>query len=725
MKIYHTKTGCFFCEFCTITVKKSCELSGEENKQMKDYPIGNLRNIAILGHGGDGKTALTECLLHFTKTIDRLGKLADGNTVSDFDPEEIKRQISIATSLAPVEYDGYKINIIDTPGYFDFAGEVMEGLDAADAAIIVVSGKSGVEVGTEKAWKYCSDFNIPCMVYVSKIDEENADYYKVVDELREAFGISICPIAIPIHEGEKVVGLVNCASMTARKFANGTVSDCPMPTDMDEKIKPIRSMITESVAETDEELMEKYFGGEEFTDDEIKYALRKGVKDRSIVPITCGSSITGMGMQTVLYNIIKYLPSPDEGNTPIGTGLDGSQVEIAYDAAAPVSLKIFKTVADQFVGKMSYFKVISGTVKQDSTLINTRTSNTEKIGRLFFMRGKKQIETDSVCAGDIGVITKLATSNTGDTLCASSRQVIFPKIEFPKPCLSMAVLPKAKGDEEKISSGLSRLLEEDPTFDMKLDTETKQQIISGLGDMHIDVVVSKLKNKFGVSVELKEPKVPYRETLKKKVKVEGKHKKQSGGHGQFGHVWIEFEPGDTEDMIFEEKVFGGAVPRNFFPAVEKGLRDCMKKGVLAGYPVVNLKATLVDGSYHPVDSSEMAFKVAASLAYKTGLAQAGPTLLEPIGKLSTHIPEENMGDVIGDINKRRGQVLGMGRDADGLSVVEAEVPMAEMHTYLIDMRSITRGRGFFTFEFLRYQEAPPVAAQKVIEAAKAEMAAEE
>lgn len=692
---------------------------------MKDYPVSNLRNVVILGHGGDGKSALMECLLYFTKTIDRLGRLADGNTVSDFDPEEIKRKVSISTSFASIEYDGCKINLLDTPGYFDFAGEVLEAMNAADAAIIVVSARSGVEVGTEKAWKYCNDYNIPRLIYISKMDEENADYYKVVDELREAFGVTICPIAIPIYENEKIMGLVNCASMTSRTFKNGVVSDCPFPTDMADKINPIRTMITESVAETNEDLLDKYMNGEEFTEDEIKGALRTGVKEKSIVPVVCGSSITGLGMQTILYNIVKYFPSPDEGNIPAGTTLDGRQIEIVPDTEAPVSLKIFKTVADQFVGKMSYFRVTSGTVKPDTTLINTRTGNSEKIGRLFFVRGKKQIETDSVRAGDIGVITKLATSNTGDTLCVSSRQVIFPKIVFPKPCLSMAVLPKTKGDEEKISSGLTRLLEEDPTFDMKMDSETKQQVISGLGDMHIDVIVSKLKNKFGVSVELKEPKVPYRETIKKKVKVEGKHKKQSGGHGQFGHVWIEFEPGDTEDMIFEEKVFGGAVPRNFFPAVEKGLRDCIKKGVLAGYPVVNLKATLVDGSYHPVDSSEMAFKVAASLAYKTGLAQANPVLLEPIGKLEVHIPEENMGDVIGDINKRRGQVLGMNSDAEGLSVVEAEVPMAEMHTYLIEMRSITRGRGYFSFAFLRYQEAPPAVAQKVIEAYKAEAQAEE
>jgi len=682
---------------------------------MKSYPISNLRNVALLGHGGDGKTSLAEALLYFTKSIDRMGKVMDGNTTCDYDPEEVKRQISISTAIAPVEYDGYKINIIDTPGYFDFEGEVAEGIKVADAAIIAVSAKGGVGVGTEKAWKRCQDAGIPTIFFVSKMDEDNADFYKTLEGLRDSFGISICPTAIPWYDGEKVIGLVNTATMTARKFANGTVSDAPMPTDMDDKISPVRDMLLESVAETSDEMMEKYFAGEEFTTDEIKAAIRSGVKDRSIVPVVCGSSFTGIGIQTILHDIVKYFPSPDEAAPIKAVNEAGDETEVTVNDKDPASVFVFKTVADQFVGKMSFFKVITGSVKPDTMLYNTRTGQNEKLGKIFIMRGKKQIDADVLGAGDIGVVTKLVATNTNDTLCSPSNKLTYSPIEFTKPCLSRAVLAQAKGEEEKISSGLNRLMEEDPTFTVETNKETKQQIISGLGDMHIDVIVSKLKNKFGVGVDLVEPKVPYRETIKKKVKVEGKHKKQSGGHGQYGHVWIEFEPGSEEDMVFEEKVFGGSVPKNFFPAVEKGLRDCVKKGVLAGYPVVNLKATLVDGSYHPVDSSEMAFKVAASLAYKAGLAQANPVLLEPIGKLEAHIPEDNMGDIIGDINKRRGQVLGMNSEGNGLSLVEAEVPMAEMQSYAIDLRSITRGRGYFNLNFERYQEAPANVAQKVME----------
>lgn len=689
---------------------------------MKSYPASNIRNVAILGHGGSGKTSLVEALLFFTKTIDRQGRVADGNTTCDFDAEEIKRQISLSTAIAPIEYEGVKINVIDTPGYFDFVGEVMEGLRAADAVVIVLSAKDGVDVGTEKAWKYCQTYHLPCLFFVSKIDEENADYYRALDQLRESFGTSICPIVVPIKEGEKYIGLVNCATMSARRLEGTKVVDVPVPND--EHITSIRDMIMESVAETSEELMEKFFAGEAFTEDEIKDALKQGVKARNIMPVLCGSAYTGLGIPTLLYEIVKYLPAPDEAAPVLAKTADGKQVEVPVSETGPVALFVFKTVADQFVGKMSFYRVLSGVIKPDTQLVNTTTGQTEKLSRLFVVRGKKQIEAEELRAGDIGVVTKLVNTNTGDALCAASRQLTLAPIDFPKPCLSLAILPKAKGDEEKISSGLTRLMEEDPTIKMELNTETHQQVVSGMGDQHIDVVVAKLRNKFGVSVDLKEPKVPYRETITKKVKVQGRHKKQSGGHGQFGDVWIEFERGEEEDLIFAENVFGGAVPRNFFPAVEKGLRECIKKGVLAGYPVVNLKATLVDGSYHPVDSSEMAFKVAASLAYKAGLAQAGPALLEPIGKLEVHIPEGNMGDIIGDVNKRRGSVLGMGTDEEGYSVVEAFVPMAEMHTYSIDLRSITRGRGHFLLTFDRYQEAPANVSQKIIEESKAEAEAE-
>ncbi len=677
---------------------------------MKQYKTGDLRNVALLSHGGDGKTTLAEAMLYISKTTDRFGKVSDGTAVCDYDPEETKRKISISTAIAPLEWNGAKVNIIDTPGYFDFAGEVKSALRVADAAIIVCSGKNGVEVGTEKSWAYAKERGLPVMIYISKLDEENADFFKIVEQLREKFGISICPIVLPITEGEKVTGYVELIGGVAKKYDNGVAVEMPIPDSIRPQLDPIKKMIDESVAETSEELMNKYFDGIPFTKDEIMKAFRGGIANGEITPVLCGSAMKLAGVDDLLDIIVDFFPAPNER--------EGLAVKV--DEAEPLSAIVFKTVADPFVGKMSFFKVGSGIMKAESTVVNARTGQQEKIGKVYYIRGKKQIETPSITAGDLGVVTKLSSVKTGDTLCAPGHIVELEGIEFPKPCLSLAVIPQSKGDEEKISSGLARLMEEDPTFRLETNRETHQQIISGLGDVQLDVIISKLKNKFGVAVDLVEPKVPYRETIKKKVKVEGKHKKQSGGHGQFGHVWIEFEPGDSEEMVFEEKVFGGAVPKNFFPAVEKGLRDCVNKGVLAGYPVVNLKATLVDGSYHPVDSSEMSFKVAASLAFKAGLTQANPVLLEPIGTLRVVIPEEMMGDIIGDINKRRGRILGMNSVENGNEEVTAEVPMAEMHKYAIDLRSMSQGRGSFELTFERYEEAPPNVAQKVIEAAKSE-----
>lgn len=684
---------------------------------MKNYEATNVRNVVVLGHGGDGKTSLVESLLYNTENIERMGKIADGNTVCDYDPEEIKRKISISLSIAPVEYQDCKINFIDTPGFFDFEGEVKEALSVADGCVIVVSAKGGVDVGTEKAWRYATQRGIPKLIYVSKIDEEHSDYYKVVDQMREKFGMSICPVAIPIVEDGKVTGTVNCANMTARKLQGNLCVDTDMPTDMDDKISPIRDMIMESVAETSEELLDKYFNGEEFTEEEVKNAMKAGVKRGAIVPVVCGCGLNGLGTHTVLYNILKYFPAASETESIEACNDKGELMTVKVGKDEPTSLFVFKTIADQFVGKMSFFKVMTGTLKPDMAFINTNSEQMEKLGHIYVIRGKKQMEVKELCTGDIGVVTKLVNTNTNDTLCSGGKLIKYHPIRFPDPVISFAVKPKNKGDEEKISSGIARLVEEDPTISFRTNPETKEQIISGLGDMHIDVQVSKLKNKFGTEVVLDTPKVAYRETIRSKVKVEGKHKKQSGGHGQYGHVWIEFEPGDQQDLVFEEKVFGGAVPKNFFPAVEKGLRDSVKKGVLAGYPVVNLKATLLDGSYHPVDSSEMAFKMAASLAYKAGLPQAKPVLLEPVGKLVVHVPEQYMGDIIGDINKRRGQVLGMDTDAMG-SVVEAYVPEAEMSKYAIDLRSITKGRGSFEYTFENYQEAPANVVAKVVEEAK-------
>ncbi|MBQ1434439.1 MAG: elongation factor G [Clostridia bacterium] len=687
---------------------------------MKQYPVEKLRNVAVMGHGGDGKSSLIEHILFHTKAIDRLGKIADGNTTSDFDPEEIKRTISISTSILPVEHDGYKINFLDTPGYFDFVGEVAEGVRVSDAALIVLSAKSGVEVGTRKAYKLAVKNNLPTMFVVNKMDEENADFYASLDSLRDNFGVKVCPISIPIIENEKFVGVVDCIRMKARRFEGGKVIDIDIPDSMQEHIEPVRNMLMESVAESSDELMEKFFDGEEFTADEIDNALKNGVREASILPVLCSSAVTGGGIPSLLANIESYFPSPAESKPEIALDAKDEEVEVPANAADPASALVFKTVADPFVGKLSYFKVMSGTVKANSELYNTRAGASEKIGRIFFVRGKKQVETTEVGLGDIGAVTKLGKTVTGDTLCASSRQIKFEGIDFPKPSLSLAIVPKAKGDEEKIASGLTRLSEEDSTFSTYNNPETRQLVISGVGDVQLDVIISKLKSKFGVEAELIEPRVAYRETIRKTAEAEGKHKKQSGGAGQFGVVQIRFEPitDGSSDFEFVNAIVGGVVPKEFIPAVEKGLRESMQHGVLAGYPMVGVKATLFDGKYHPVDSKEVAFKSAARLSYKAACAQASPVLLEPIGKAEVHIPDDYMGDVIGDMNKRRGQILGMDKDADGMSVVSAYVPMSEMHTYAIDLRSMTRGQGDFTIEFDRYEQVPDSAAQKIIADAK-------
>ncbi|MCG8499098.1 MAG: elongation factor G [Firmicutes bacterium] len=688
---------------------------------MKQYPISKVRNVCLMSHGGAGKTSLAEAMLYNTGVLDRFGKVTDGTTTTDYDPEEIKRKISISTALAPCEWKGDKFNIIDTPGYFDFVGGVMEGVRVADAAVILVSGKSGVAVGTEKAWKYAVDRKIPRIVFVNKMEEDNANFYAVLDQLREKFGKAVAPFQVPIKEGDHFIGFVNVVDMKARKFDGQKVVDIPIPDGMEDKVAPVREMILESVAESSEELMEKYFEGEEFTPEEIHRALRVGVEEGSIIPVLCGSALTNTGVQVLMDAIIEYFPSPDEMGAITGTKPDSEDiVERKPDEKEPLAALVFKTVADPYVGKLSLFRVFSGTLTADSTVYNPSTDSNEKIGHLYVLRGKKQIEVNKVTAGDIGAVTKLAKTNTGDTLCDVSQPIVLEGVNFPEAAISLAIVPKAKGDEEKIGSGLHRLVEEDPTLKVELNKETHQQLISGIGEQHLDIIVSKLKSKFNVSVDLIEPKVPYRETIKKKVKVEGKHKKQSGGHGQFGHVWIEFEPGEEDGLTFKEKIFGGAVPKNYIPAVEKGLLDSMRHGVLAKYPVVNLKAILVDGSYHPVDSSEMAFKVAASLAYKKGLEQAGPVLLEPINHVEVMIPDDYMGDIIGDLNKRRGRVLGMNPQSGGHQQVVAEVPMAEIFKYATDLRSMTQGRGSFTSKFERYEEVPPNISEKIIEEAKKE-----
>ena len=682
---------------------------------MDNYKMDAIRNVAVMGHGKAGKTSLVEAMLFNSGAIDRIGTVADGTTVSDYDPEEVKRQLSIAAAMAPVEWKNMKYNIIDTPGYFDFVGEVKEGLRAADAALVVLSGRSGVSVGTEQVFKYARQKGVPIMFFVNKIDDERANYQRTLEEMKEKFGKSITPFVYPIKEGDEFKGFVDIIDMTARRYEGKDRVDIPVPEGMAETVAPLQDMIMEAVAETDDALMNKYFNGEEFTFDEIKQAIRKGVKEGSIYPVYCGSGLTNIGVRSLMDGIGKYLPNPNEIAEIAHDSKTGDPIEVVQDAADTTSAIVFKTIADPYVGKMSLFRVYSGEVKADTVLYNPNKGASEKIGKVYMLRGKKQIEVKEVMAGDIGVVAKLDKTKTGDTLCAENKNIILTGIDFPAPVLSMAVSPLAKGDEEKIVNGLTKLMDEDPTFTVTNNVETKQTLINGQGEQHIDVIVSKLKTKFGVNVKLEDPIVPYRETIQSKVKVEGKHKKQSGGHGQYGHVWIEFEPGLTEDMTFEEKVFGGSVPKNYFPAVEKGLRDACQHGVLAGYPVVNLKATLLDGSYHPVDSSEMAFKTAAGIAYREGLKKANPVLLEPIGYLKVYIPENIMGDIIGDINKRRGQIMGMGEsDREGLNMVEAEVPMSEMFKYATDLRSMSQGRGSFTFEFSRYQPAPQNVADAVI-----------
>ena len=685
---------------------------------MKQYLAARIRNIALTGHSDSGKTSLAEALLFKAGASDRLGKTSEGNTVCDFDPEEIKRKVSVCTAVAPFAWGSTKINLIDTPGLFDFAGEAAQGVRAAESLLIAVSGKSGVDVGTEKAYKMAKDLSKATLFFVSKLDVEHSDFYKVFEELKSTFGPSVCPIVVPYVEDQQVKCYINLIDMKAYTYDDkGEAHEVDMP-DFGHRLDGLTAAVSEAVAETDESLFEKYFSGEQFTRDEIIRGVHTGVTNGSISPVLCGCSTNLQGIDMLLDCIVDLLPSPWEKGAEVAVDAEGELVEVPCTDEAPLAAYVFKTIADPFVGKLSYVKVISGKLAADSAPINSRTGQPERLGKIIYIRGKKQEDTAYITAGDIGAVTKLAATETGDALCDPKKVLSFDPIHFPHPCLTMAIKAEAKGDEAKIASALQRLMEEDPTLAYENNAETHQQLISGLGEQHLDVLVSKLKNKFGVSVSLEVPRVAYRETIRKKVKVQGKHKKQSGGHGQFGDVWVEFEPTVGDDLVFEEKVFGGAVPKSFFPAVEKGLQDCVKHGVLAGYPVVGLKATLVDGSYHPVDSSEMSFKMAASLAYKAGMPQASPVLLEPIGNLKVYVPDSNTGDIIGDLNKRRGRVLGMNPANDGLQEIEADVPMSEMSDFATAIRSMTQGRGYFTLEFARYEQLPSNLEAKVIEEAK-------
>ena len=686
---------------------------------MKNYTIKNLRNIGLIGHGGSGKTSLIEALLFHTGNTDRLGKVEDGTTVTDFDPEEKKRKISLSAAIAPIEFQETKINLVDIPGYFDFSGEMIQGMRAVDIATIVVSGVSGVKVGTEKAWDYCNKIKLPRSFFINKLDRENSSYDKTLAQLKEKFGISVVPIQYPIGSEDNFEGVINVISKKARIHDNKTneIREVDVPEELLEKIDECKRMIMEAVAETSEELLDKYFNEGELSDEEIYNGLIEGSATGDIAPVMCGSASKVIGMRCFLEDVVECFPSPKYSIPQKALDVKkNEEVFIGLDESKPFSALVFKTIADPFVGKMSLFRVVTGKLSNEITVVNANKDKTEKLSNIFFMKGKNQIPTKEVVAGDIAAVAKLQYTETGDTLCDINNKVIYDKMNFPKPNISMAALPKAKGDEDKISSALQKLLEEDPTFTVNRDTENAETIISGVGETHLEVIASKLKNKFGAEVVLRFPKVPYRETIKGVADVQGKHKKQSGGHGQYGDVKIKFEPrrDGESDLEFVDNVVGGVVPRNFIPAVEKGLRECMDKGVLAGYPVVGLRATLHDGSYHPVDSSEMAFKLATSIAYKKGLEQAKPILLEPIMKVEVLVPDEYMGDIIGDINKRRGRVLGMEQEGN-LQKVNAEVPLAEMFKYSTDLRSMTQARGSFTSEIERYEEVPELEAKKVIE----------
>jgi elongation factor G len=685
---------------------------------VKQYDAKNILNIALAGHSGAGKTSLAESMLFLAGASDRLGKVSDGNTVCDYDPEEIRRKTSVVTAVAPLEWKNRKLNFIDTPGLFDFAGGLCEGVRAADAVLITVSGKSGVAVGTEKAVKAANRRGLAKIFFVNGLCDESARFYRVFEDLKASFGPSVCPVVVPFIQDGQADCYVNMLEYKAYSYKNGKVAEVPMP-DMGDRLDGLRTAIYEAVAETSDEMFEKYFSGEPFTPEEIIVGISQGVKSGAISPVFCGDAQLTYGVDQLLNGLCWLAPTAADRGGELAMDTDGNPVELTVNEDAAPAAIVFKTVADPFVGKLSYFRVVCGKISPETPLVNMRTGNAERIGKVLYLRGKKQEDAGCIVAGDIGAAPKLQNTNTGDTLCSPVRKVTLEGVEYPQPSLSMAIAPKTKGEEDKVAQGLLRLEEEDPTIQLENNKETHEMVVSGLGEQHLDVVVSKLKSKFGVDVTLAKPRVPYRETIRKKVQVQGRHKKQTGGHGQFGDVWIEFEPCDAEGLEFGERVVGGSVPKGFFPAVEKGLRDCILKGPLAGYPVVGLRATLYDGSYHPVDSSEMAFKMAASIAYKNGMPQASPALLEPIGSLKATVPDANMGDVMGEVNKRRGRVLGMNPGEEGMQVVEAEVPLAEMHDFSTFIRQSTQGRGSFTFAFERYEEAPAPVAQKVIEEAKA------
>ena len=681
----------------------------------------NLRNVAILGHSGSGKTTLTEALLFNAKVTDRLGRVDNATAASDFDPEEKKRKISISAAVAPIMRKDCKINLIDVPGYFDFEGEMIEACTAAEGAVIVLNGTNGIEVGAEKAWAECKRQGVSMMMFVSQIDKEHVDFAKIVEDAKRVFGKSIAPIQLPIYENGTFMGIVDVVHMTAHDTRTPESKEIPIPESMKDEIDEVLELLTEAVAETDDDLLTKYFDEGSLSSEEIRFAMRKGTIAGTLVPVLCGSGYNNAGVDLLARQIAHYLPSPVDAEARVAES-GSEEVEVKCDPSAPFSAFVFKTIVDQFVGKLSLFKVVSGKVSPGMTVYNPNSDTDEKIGNVYSIVCDKQNPEQAIEAGDIGAFSKLVKTRTGDTLCDRARIVKFPEMEFPAPSISIAIDCEKAGDEDKVFTGLKKLTDEDKTFKVEKNTETGQTLISGTGEMQMDVIASKLKAKFGVGIKPIERRVAYRETIRKQVSVEGKHKKQSGGHGQYGHGWIRFEPitDSDEKFVFGDEVVGGVVPKGFIPAVEKGLTEAINKGPLAGYPITGLKATLYDGSYHPVDSNEMSFKMAAKLAFRK-LDTASPVLLEPIMSVSVCVPDDYMGDIIGDLNKRRGRIMGMDAAGKGQQQILAEVPEAEIFKYATDLRSMTQGRGSFKAEFVRYEEVPPAISAKIVEEARKHM----
>ena len=670
---------------------------------MKNYQTGQIRNLGVVAHGGAGKTSLVEAMLFNTGILSRLGRVEDGTTTSDYHPEEIAKQVTIHTSLVPCEWNGVKINLLDTPGFSDFIGEVKGALRVSDSAMFVVSAVDGVEVQHEVIWDMADEYNLPRIVFINKMDRENANFERVLDDLKSKFKANFVPVQIPIGSFNTFTGVADIINGTAYEGA-GKGNETSIPAELADDIALYHEQLIEAAAEGDDDLTIKYLEGEELTPEEIKDGLKKSIALRKVVPVLAGSATKNIGAARLMDFVAGFLPAPEanEGN---------------------MSTLVFKTIADPYVGKMNFLRVYSGNFKSDSTVLNNTKEKTERIGNVLFVRGKNTMTTDSVPTGDLAVVVKLQDTVTGDTLCDKDKPVTLEGIEFPTPTLTVAIAPKSKNDEDKLGDALSKLLDEDPSMKVEKNSEIKQTLLTGMGELHINTMIEKLKRKFGVDVVVADPKVPYRETIRAKVEVEGKHKKQSGGRGQYGHVWIRFEPCPEEDFVFEEDIFGGSVPRQYFPAVEKGLREALLEGVLAGYPTTGIKATLYDGSYHTVDSSELAFKIAASQAFKKGALQAKPIILEPIMSVEVVVPENFMGDIIGDFNTKRGRVLGTDQ-VGHLTKIIANVPLSEMYRYAIDLKSMTQGRGSFTMEFSSYEEVPARQAEEIIKRAKAEAEAE-